>query len=51
MFCMRFINREAAGVRGSSFTQGLILFFSFVGELTETSAWPSAGQDFESRHL
>ena len=37
-----FINRAAVGVHGSSFTR---VFFSFVGELTKTSARPNAGRD------
>ena len=39
------INRAAAGMHGSSFARCCFFFFSFVGELTKTSARPNAGQD------
>ena len=37
-------NRAAVGVHSLWFTFGLF-FFTFVGDQTQTSAWPSFGRD------
>ena len=44
-------NRAAAGGRGSSSTRVFFSFFSFVGDLAQTSVRPNAGGDFQSRNL
>ena len=41
----RLVNRAAWGRRAVLVLHGVNFFFSFVGELTKTSARPNAGQD------
>ena len=53
LHCCDLVNRAAWGRRAVLVLYGVyfFFFFSFVGELTKTSARPSAGRDFESRNL
>ena len=46
-----FCNRTAWGRGAALVLHGVYFFFSFVGELTKTSARPNAGRDSQSRNL